>query len=66
MSVYAKKSSEFRDIDIHELRKKQEKHVIEVLDQVIGRMDKEFKDHKKKFAQTKLVDLIPRDMDYFN
>jgi hypothetical protein len=65
MSNYSNKNdSEFKDIDIQELRAKQEKSVMHVLDKVIGLMEKDFKEHKKKFAKSKLIDLVPNSFGY--
>jgi hypothetical protein len=65
MSHYSKTNkSEFNDIDINELRAKQENSVIQILDTVIEHMEKEYSDHKQKFANSKLSDLIPGTMSY--
>lgn len=65
MSHYAKSNStEFNDIDLDELRRKQEKSLIQILDNVIELMEKEFGDHKDKFANNKLCDLVPGTINY--
>lgn len=65
MSHYSKNNnSEFNDIDINELKTKQENSVIKILDTVIELMEKEYDDHKSKFANAKLSDLIPGTMSY--
>ncbi len=65
MSHYSKtNTSEFNDIDIHELRTKQENSVIKILDTAIDLMEKEYDDHKSKFANAKLSDLIPETLSY--
>jgi hypothetical protein len=65
MSHYSKTNdTKFNDIDINELRAKQENSVIKILDNVIELMEKEYSDHKRKFANAKLTDLIPRTMSY--
>src|SRR5699024_4027205 len=65
MSHYSKNNtSEFNDIDINELRAKQENSVIKILDTAIELMEKEYNDHKSKFANAKLSDLIPGTLSY--
>ena len=65
MSSYSKNNQTiFNDIDINELRTKQENSVVQILDNVIELMEKEYKDHKSKFSNTKLCDLIPGTMSY--
>ena len=65
MSHYSKTNNfKFNDIDINDLREKQENSVIKILDNVIELMEKEFSDHKNKFANSKLTDLIPGTMSY--
>ena len=65
MSHYSKNdNSEFNDIDINELRTKQDNSVIKILDIVIELMEKEYDDHKSKFANAKLSDLIPGTLSY--
>lgn len=65
MSYYLKiNKSETNNIDINELRAKQENSVIEILDTVIELMEKEYSEHKQKFANSKLSDLIPETMSY--
>ena len=65
MSHYSKNNdSKFNDIDINELRTKQENSVIKILDTVIELMQKEYDDHKGKFANAKLSDLIPGTLSY--
>jgi hypothetical protein len=65
MSHYSKTNkSEFNDIDINELRARQENSVIKILDTVIELMEKEYSDHKQKFANSKLSELIPGTMSY--
>src|SRR5699024_1759232 len=51
-------------IDINELRAKQENSVIKILDTAIELMEKEYNDHKSKFANAKLSDLIPGTLSY--
>lgn len=65
MSHYSKTNgTEFKGVDINELREKQENSVIKILDLVIENMENEYNDHKKKFVGAKLTDLIPGTMDY--
>jgi len=65
MSHYSKTNdTKFNDIDINELRAKQENSVIKILDTVIELMEKEYSYHKQKFANAKLADLIPGTMSY--
>ena len=65
MSHYSKTNkSEFRDIDINAIRAKQENSVVKILDTVIELMEKEYSDHKQKFENSKLSDLIPGTMSY--
>lgn len=65
MSHYSKSNdSEFNDIDVNELRTKQENSVIKILDTVIELMEKEYDDHKRKFANAKLSDFIPGTFSY--
>lgn len=65
MSHYSKNNNaEFNDIEINELRLKQEKSVIKILDNVIELMEKEYSDHKGKIANERLLDLIPGTMNY--
>jgi hypothetical protein len=65
MSTYSKTDdSKFNDIDINELREKQENSVSEILDTLIELMEKEYSDHKQKFVNAKLIDLIPGTMSY--
>lgn len=65
MSHYSKTNkSEFNDIDINEIRAKQENSVVKILDNVIELMEREYSDHKQKFANSKLSDLIPGTMSY--
>ncbi|RIJ47345.1 hypothetical protein D1614_14585 [Maribellus luteus] len=47
----------FRDVQIQELREKQEKSVIEILDNVVELMEKEYEGHKKQFSNSKISDL---------
>ena len=65
MSQYSKKEKvEVVDIDLNELRIKQEKSVVEILDNVIQIMEKEYNEHKAKFKNKKLSDLIPGTFSY--
>lgn len=65
MSHYSKNSkSEFNDIYLNELKVKQENSVIKILDTVIELMEKEYHDHKSKFANAKVSELIPGTMSY--
>lgn len=65
MSHYSKTNeTKFNDININELRVKQVNSVIKILDTVIELMEKEYSDHKQKFVNTKLTDLIPGTMSY--
>jgi hypothetical protein len=54
----------FRDVKIQELREKQEKSVIKILDNVIGLMEKEYETHKKQFTGKKISELT-NGMGYF-
>jgi hypothetical protein len=47
----------FRDFKIQEIKEKQEKSIIIVLDKVIDIMEKEYETHKKNFSDKKLSDL---------
>ena len=59
MSYFSKTNkSEFNDVNINELRLKQENSVIQILDNVIEHMEKEYQCHKKKFANSKLSDMF--------
>jgi hypothetical protein len=58
------KNSEFNDININDLRAKQESSVIKILDNVIELMEKDYNEHKGMFANTKLSDLVPGTMGY--
>ena len=65
MSQYSKNNnSEFNDIYTNELKTKQENSIIKILDTVIELMEKEYDDHKSKFANEKLSDLIPATLSY--
>ncbi len=65
MSSYSKAiDTKFNDVDLNELRAKQEISVNTILDTVIELMEKEYSDHKQKFADKKLTDLIQSAMSY--
>lgn len=65
VSSYSKTNdSKFNEIDINELRAKQENSIIKILDTVIELLEKEYSDHKQKFANEKLTALIPGTMSY--
>ncbi|EDP95045.1 hypothetical protein U8527_08450 [Kordia algicida OT-1] len=58
MSHYSDKQKNlFRDIIIKELKEKQENSVIEILDNVIKLMEKEFEEHKNNFSKEKISEL---------
>ncbi|MCA0153758.1 hypothetical protein [Winogradskyella vincentii] len=65
MSQYPKKEKlEFTDIDLNQLRIDQENSVVEILNNVIETMEKEYNDHKSKFKNKKLTDLVPGSFSY--
>jgi hypothetical protein len=65
MSSYSKTNdTRFNDIDINELRTKQENSVNKILETVIELMEKEYSDHKQQFSNAKLTDMIPGTMSY--
>ncbi len=47
----------YRDVNIQELKEKQENSVIEILDNVIELMEKEYEEHKKQFTNNKISEL---------
>lgn len=55
---------EFIDVSINELKERQENTVIKILDNVIDLMEKEYSEHKSKFANNSLLALIPPTMSY--
>ena len=57
-------STEFREVDIQELKQVQETSVVLILSNAIDVMKKEFDDHKMKFKGKKLQDLVPESLDY--
>ena len=58
MSHYTdQEKSVFRDIKIQELREKQENSILEILDNVIELMEKEFEEHKNNFSNKKMSEL---------
>lgn len=66
MSHYSKNSNtKFNDINLLDLRTKQEDSVLQILDNVIHLMEKEYNEHKGKFVDSKLSDIIPGTMDYY-
>lgn len=48
----------FRSIEISELIEKQQKNVIDILDDIICRMEHDYEKHKSKFRNNKIADLI--------
>lgn len=56
--------STFREINVSELREKQEKSTNAILDKTIKELEKEMVAQKKKFKGKKLADLIPPQWDY--
>ena len=60
----AKQNTLYRDIDIFDLKNKQENSVSNLLDKVIQLMEIDLKNHKKKFQNMKLKDLVPNDFSY--
>lgn len=56
--------SKFKLININELKNNQENTVIKILDEIINYMEKEYNDHKSKFTNAKLIDLIPITLNY--
>jgi len=64
-SFFPKQSGpKYNKIDLYKLKEQQELCVILILDEVINMLGKEQKEHKKKFKNQKLKDLIPNDPSY--
>jgi len=56
---------DMRSIYITELLEKQEKSIISILDKAIIMMEENLKNHKKKFSDKKLIDIIPDSWGYY-
>ncbi|MEN5053859.1 hypothetical protein [Sphingobacterium kitahiroshimense] len=65
MSHFAKTNERiFKDIDLSDLRSKQEENVLRILDDVILVMKYEWSKHKSEFMSNKLVNFIPETFSY--
>lgn len=56
--------SESKEIQIADLQKQQERSVINMLDEVIDLLNAELLDHKEKFKNSKIRDLVPDGFSY--
>lgn len=58
------KKSIYRDFDLLGLNSKHEKSICDLLDKVVQSLEEDLSNHKKKFKNMKLADLIPHDLHY--
>lgn len=64
-SYYPKRDdSEYRDIDLSNLIKNHNKSISKILGELIKQMEKNKIEHKKKFKDQKLQDLVPENFNY--
>jgi len=58
------KKSLQRDFDLIDLNQKHEKSICDLLDKVVLLLEQDLSNHKKKFKNMKLTDLVPNDLHY--
>ncbi|MEE1962756.1 hypothetical protein V1387_08680 [Allomuricauda taeanensis] len=56
--------SEHRDFDLLDLKQRHEKSICDLLDKVVMLLEQDLSNHKKKFKNMKLTDLVPNDFYY--